>query len=109
MRQTKHNQSFLVRLTFGDLPEDEIAKGFASLTKLAMIAILELLEHAHGALNSGRRDDFFNRIGHGRINYGVESCSNRRLAEGIHAVVSAKRTEPLKLIFVAAGSAASAE
>jgi hypothetical protein len=72
VRQTRHNQSFLVRLTFGDLPEDEIAKGLASLTKLAMIAILELLEHAHGALNSGRRDDFFNRIGHGRINYGVE-------------------------------------
>jgi hypothetical protein len=57
-------------LTFGDLPEDEIAKCLASLTKLAMIAILELLEHAHGALNSGRRDDFFDRIGRGRNNYG---------------------------------------
>jgi hypothetical protein len=72
MRQARHNQSFLVSLTFGDLPEDEIAKGLASLTKLAMIAILELLEYAHGALNSGWRDDFFDRIGHGRNNYGVE-------------------------------------
>jgi len=72
MRQTRHNQSFLVGLTFRDLPEDVLAKGLASLTKLAMIAILELLEHAHGALNSGRRDDFFDRIGHGRNNYGVE-------------------------------------
>lgn len=58
MHQTRHNQSFLVGLTFGDLPEYEIAKGLASLTKLAMIAFLELLEHAHGALNSGRRNDF---------------------------------------------------
>jgi hypothetical protein len=32
MRQTSHNQSFLVGLTFGDLPEYEIAKGLASLT-----------------------------------------------------------------------------
>ena len=72
MRQTRHNQSFLVGLTFGDLREYEIAKGLASLTKLAMIAFLEPLEHAHGALNSGRRDDFFDRIGQGRNNYGVE-------------------------------------
>jgi hypothetical protein len=46
MRQTRHNQSFLAGLTFRDLPEDAPAKGLASLTKLAMIAILELLEHA---------------------------------------------------------------
>jgi hypothetical protein len=72
MRQTRHNQSFLVGLTFGDLPEYEIAKGLASLTKLAMIAFLEPLEHAHGALNSGRRNDFFDRISHGRNNRRVE-------------------------------------
>ena len=48
MRQTRHNQSLLVGLTFGDLPEDEIAKRLASQTKLAMIAVLELLEDADG-------------------------------------------------------------
>jgi len=73
MRQTRNNQSFLVGLTFSDLPVDILAKGLASLNKFAMIAILELLEHTHGSLNGGRRDDFFHRIGHGRNNFGVET------------------------------------
>ena len=109
MRQTRHNQSFLVGLTFGDLPEHVLAKRLASLTKLAMIAVLELLEYAHGALNSGGRDDFFDRIGHAETTPELNLCSNMRLAGAISPSYLQKRAEPLKLIFAAAASAASVE
>lgn len=107
MHQTGHNQSFLVGLTFGELPVDVLAKGLASLNKLATIAILELLEHAHGSLNSGRRDDFFHWIGHGRNNF--EILVRATLRE-LLATVSAKADRsPLTLFFVAAASAAPVE
>src|SRR6185312_7487547 len=109
MRQTRHNQSFLVGLTFGDLPEDVLAKGLASPTELAMIAILELLENAHGALNGGRRDDFFDRINHGRNNYGVETLFQQAAVGAITPSHLQRQTEPLKLTFVAAANAPPGE
>jgi hypothetical protein len=75
------------------------SKRLASLTKLAMIAVLELLEYAHGALNSGRRDDFFDRIGHDRNNYGLKLCSNIRLAGAISGSYLQKRSPSSRFLW----------
>jgi hypothetical protein len=74
-----------------------------------MIAILELLENAHDALNGGRRDDFFDRISHGRNNYGVETLLQQAAVGTITPSHLQRQTEPLKLTFVAAANAPPGE
>src|SRR6185312_3606616 len=98
MRQTRHNQSFLVGLTFGDLSEDVLAKGLASLTKLATRSLNCSNTLMARSIAAGATISSIGSVMAGTIT-GLKFCSNKRVAGAISPSYRKKSTKPLQVNF----------